>query len=203
MLIAVTNRKLCREDFLRRIEKIAQGRPDAVILREKDLSLPEYLELFQKCENICRAYNVPVVANLYIEATEISFNRCIQLSFSQFIELQDTLTNMKEIGVSIHHVKEAVKLKGSRAARLIAGHIFSTECKKGIPPRGLDFLQEVCKATDLPVYAIGGINYTRAQQVMECGCSGFCVMSELMTCTDPMKTVQAYQALPQYLSNNS
>ncbi len=197
MLIAVTNRKLCRENFLKRVEKIAQGRPDAVILREKDLTLTEYLELFQKCEEICGAYDVPVAANLYIEAAEISPNRCVQLSFSKFIELQDSLTDMKEIGVSIHHVQEAAKLKGSRAARLIAGHIFPTECKKGIPPRGLDFLREVCKVTDLPVYAIGGINYERAQQVMECGCSGFCVMSELMTCTNPTQTVQAYQTLLQ------
>ena len=29
--------------------------------------------------------------------------------------------------------------------------------QKGLPPRGLDFLREVCRSVDIPVYAIGGI----------------------------------------------
>lgn len=41
MMICVTNRKLCRGDFLERIEQLAAGGADAILLREKDLSVPE------------------------------------------------------------------------------------------------------------------------------------------------------------------
>lgn len=43
------------------------------------------------------------------------------------------------------------------ATYLLAGHIFDTSCKPGLPGRGLDFLAQVCAAVPLPVYAIGGI----------------------------------------------
>lgn len=195
MLIVVTNRQLCREDFLKRLEKIAQGRPDTIILREKDLPVHEYLKLFRKCEEICTFYGVPIAANPYLEAAEVSRHRNIQLSYPRFIELQNALENVKEVGVSVHHVQEAAKLNGSCATRLIAGHIFLTVCKKGVPPRGLEFLREVCEVSELPVYAIGGINRERAREALDCGCKGVCVMSELMTCVNPAQKVREYQAL--------
>ena len=44
--ICVTNRTLCRDDFLTRIDHIAKkGVADAILLREKDLTEREYLEL--------------------------------------------------------------------------------------------------------------------------------------------------------------
>lgn len=86
---------------------------------------------------------------------------------------------------------------------MTAGHIFATDCKKGLPPRGLDFLKNVCDAVGIPVYAIGGINIAsnynstasdspstydavrdisvpRLAEVMECGAAGGCIMSGMM-----------------------
>ena len=44
-ILCVTNRALCAEDFLLRVEKIAAARPGGIILREKDLSEGEYKAL--------------------------------------------------------------------------------------------------------------------------------------------------------------
>ena len=35
------------------------------------------------------------------------------------------------------------------ATYVTAGHIFTTDCKKGLPPRGLDFLKNVCDAVTI------------------------------------------------------
>jgi thiamine-phosphate pyrophosphorylase len=37
-IVCITNRKLCKEEFLERIEEIAKAKPFGIILREKDLS---------------------------------------------------------------------------------------------------------------------------------------------------------------------
>ena len=87
---------------------------------------------------------------------------------------------------------------------MTAGHIFATDCKKGLPPRGLDFLKNVCDAVGIPVYAIGGINIASsgdstasdapstydavrdisvprlARSLIECGAAGGCIMSGMM-----------------------
>jgi len=54
--------------------------------------------------------------------------------------------------------------------------------KRGVPPRGLEFLKAVCENVNIPVYAIGGINIdgSRRQEVQECGAKGSCIMSGMM-----------------------
>ena len=47
-ILCVTNRKLCREEFFTRIEKIAVAKPAGIILREKDLGEKEYMQLATK-----------------------------------------------------------------------------------------------------------------------------------------------------------
>ena len=65
---------------------------------------------------------------------------------------------------------------------LIAGHIYATDCKKGLPPRGRDFLREICSNLSVPVYGIGGISLEEKQigEVLDCGAKGACVMSGAM-----------------------
>ena len=47
-VIAVTNRKLSQRPFLEQIKRVCQLRPEAIILREKDLSETEYAKLAEE-----------------------------------------------------------------------------------------------------------------------------------------------------------
>jgi thiamine-phosphate pyrophosphorylase len=57
-----------------------------------------------------------------------------------------------------------------------------TDCKKGLAPRGLKFLQTVCKSVSLSVYGIGGIKFDPAQwqELESAGAAGGCIMSGMM-----------------------
>ena len=84
------------------------------------------------------------------------------------------------MGTSIHsleEVKEAVRLG---ADYLFAGNIYETDCKKGLPGRGLDFLSQVCMESSVPVYAIGGVNEERLPEILSTGAAGGCMMSGFM-----------------------
>ena len=65
---------------------------------------------------------------------------------------------------------------------LTAGHIYVTDCKKGLAPRGLGFLKDVCSTVNVPVYAIGGIKFDEKQweELKQNGASGGCIMSGMM-----------------------
>jgi thiamine-phosphate pyrophosphorylase len=63
---------------------------------------------------------------------------------------------------------------------LIVGHIFETDCKKGLKPRGTDFLKEICDNVNLPVFAIGGINEHTIKHLQDINIEGVCLMSGLM-----------------------
>lgn len=88
----------------------------------------------------------------------------------------------RSIGASCHSVAEAQEAARLGCTYITAGHVFVTDCKKGLAPRGLAFLQEVVESVAIPVYAIGGIGSENAASVRKTGAAGICVMSGLMQC---------------------
>ena len=199
MLVCVTNRKLCQEPFLDRIEKLAKAGVDRFILREKDLSSEEYGKLAKKVNEICTFYGRRLTVhsrNAGVPAVQMSYSDFIAFcSGNQNIggeaEFKSDLSIRKIlIGVSVHSVQEAITAEKLGASYLVAGHIFTTDCKAGIPPRGTGFLSEVCVSVSVPVYAIGGMDrQAHVRQAMDCGAKGICVMSSLMQCSDVSQSV--------------
>ena len=77
------------------------------------------------------------------------------------------------LGASCHSVTDALLAERLGCTYITAGHIFATECKKGLPGRGVAFLEEVCKSVSIPVYALGGITPENKKEVMKPGLKGF------------------------------
>lgn len=187
-VIAVTNRKLSQRPFLEQIKRVCQLRPEAIILREKDLSETEYAKLAEEVYNITTSYDVRLIIHTYINvARELGINT-VHMSLhnmreyrKEFIDNVNKINNIKT-GCSIHSVEEAVEARNMGASYITAGHVYATDCKKGLAPRGLDFLKNVCDSIDIPVYAIGGINIDdgRRKEVKKYGAAGSCIMSGMM-----------------------
>lgn len=185
MLICVTNRTICQGDYLDRIKQLAQGKPYAIMLREKDLSLNDYEELAGKVKELCDLYSTPLIINQHITtAAKLKLTK-IHLSMSD-LRLYQRQAREFRFGASVHSVPEAKEAQGLGASYVIAGHIFSTDCKKGVPPKGLSFLKEVCASVTIPVFAIGGITKDNVKDITKTGAKGICVMSESMTCPNPV-----------------
>ena len=88
--------------------------------------------------------------------------------------------HIKRIGTSIHSVEDAVFAESHGADYITAGHIFTTDCKKGLPGRGVDWLKSICNAVSIPVYAIGGISDANVSMLSDCNIAGYCMMSASM-----------------------
>lgn len=88
--------------------------------------------------------------------------------------------HIKRIGTSIHSVEDAVFAESHGADYITAGHIFTTDCKKGLPGRGVDWLKSICNAVSIPVYAIGGISDANVSMLSNCNIAGYCMMSASM-----------------------
>ena len=87
------------------------------------------------------------------------------------------------LGTSCHSLADIREAAGLGCHYAVAGHIFATDCKRGLPGRGTDFLRAACQVTTLPVFAIGGITPDRLPVVLAAGASGACVMSGMMNGT--------------------
>ena len=192
-IICITARKLCGGDFIEQLEKIVKAAPKYIILREKDLDEAEYRALAQKAIEICSNSDTKLVLH-YFWKTAIELGAdSIHLPLHLLRELSaEEKSRFGLIGASCHSAEDAVEAEKLGATYITAGHVFATDCKKGLPPRGLDFLREVCQSVDIPVYAIGGITPENYPQVIETGASGACVMSGFMRCSEPKELMRKF-----------
>lgn len=193
-ILCVTNRGLCREEFLIRIRKIAEVSPAGIILREKDLTEEEYRELARATIQICNKYGTPCILHNFVNVAKELGVKAIHLPLPVLRTLsEEDREDFTTIGASCHSVEDAIESERLGCTYIIAGHVFDTDCKKDLPGRGLDFLQKVCESVAIPVYAIGGISEENFAEVIKVGASGACVMSKAMTCEEPKKYFEAFK----------
>lgn len=186
-LICITNRKLCSNNFSDQIEMIASAHPKAIVLREKDLSEKEYEQLARQVMQICQKHGTQCIlhsfSNVAIALGAVAVH--MPLPLLQKMTPQEK-SHFQIMGASCHSLEEAKEAQDLGCTYITAGHIFLTDCKKGLPGRGLPFLEEICKTVRIPVYAIGGISSQNIESVRKTGAAGACIMSGFMRC----KTVE-------------
>ena len=194
----ISNRKLCENENLeKQIKKIFSAYEKKIILkkfdivaltlREKDLDKNEYLKLIEKIYPICQKYKINLILhqNYDLNLDDKYKIDGIHLSYNIFKSLNENIKaelikKYKRIGVSIHSLDEAKEVENLGASYVIAGHIFETDCKKGLKPRGLKFVEDLSSALTIPIFAIGGIDEKNSQSVINSGAFGLCIMSTLM-----------------------
>ena len=194
----ITNRKLCENENLeRQIEKIFLAYEKKIILknfeivlltlREKDLDKNEYLNLVEKIYPICKKYKINLILhqNYDLNLDEKYMIEGLHLSYEIFKSLnknirEGLIKKYKRIGVSIHSLDEAKEAESLGATYVVAGHIFETDCKKDLKPRGLKFVEDLSSTLTIPIFAIGGIDEKNSQSVIDSGAFGLCMMSSLM-----------------------
>ena len=194
----ISNRKLCKNENLeKQIEKIFSAYEKKIILknfdivaltlREKDLNKNEYLKLIEEIYPICQKYKINLILhqNYDLNLDEKYDIEGIHLSYSIFKSLNENIKaelikKYKRIGVSVHSLNEAKEVESLGASYVVAGHIFETDCKKGLEPRGLKFVEELSSILTIPIFAIGGIDEKNSQSVIDSGAFGLCMMLSLM-----------------------
>ena len=177
--VCVTNRHLTDRPLYEQIKVVfAISKPDIVILREKDLSEDEYRELAYKVKLLCDLYSVRLIVNKYYKIAR-ELGTTVQLPINDYESNVRSLNGLS-VWVSVHSLQEAIRAEESSANAIIAGHIYETDCKRGLPGRGIEFLTSIVEQVDVPVYAIGGIDEFNIEEVSSAGASGACQMSFYM-----------------------
>lgn len=175
-IIAITNRFLC-DDFEKRLKELADNNI-TFILREKDLSEEQYTALAKRVLEFTDNF----IMHTFIDVARKLGHKKIHLTMNDF--LNNDVSEFNTVGVSTHSIEEAIKAQENGASYITTSHIFATDCKKGIEPKGISFLENVCNSVKIPVYALGGINGENIELIKRSGADGACIMSHFMKCTD-------------------
>ena len=200
IIACITNRHLVEGDFLAQIERVAAMElVDWIIVREKDLRVEEYRMLFAKVARIahkggkkCLAHGriaLGMMSELGADGIHLPLDVLREWRAASGRRSAPQAGAVQLVGASAHSAAEIAEAAALGADYATLSPIFATACKPGVAPLGTAALAAVCKASPLPVFALGGIGMDKLDTCIEAGAAGCCMMSELMRCICSIRAV--------------
>ncbi len=195
-LLLVTDRRQARWPLVEIVARAITVGCRWVSVREKDLSDGEQITLVRTLLPIASRHGARVSLHGEAALAKLANADGLHLSArSNPLVARELLGADKLIGVSIHTVTEAEAIDPGVVDYAIAGPAFETVSKPGYGPEiGHKGLVEIATAARVPILAIGGINVTRAAEVLALGAAGIAVMGGVMRAADPQQEMKALLA---------
>lgn len=187
----ITDRKIV-SDLYGTVEKALRGGIKAIQLREKDLSGKELTELAEVMLRLTRNYNADLFINDRVDIAMATGAKGVHLGVNSVpVRVVRKIAPQLMIGVSTHSLDEALRAEEDGADFITFGPVFETPSK--LPygmPKGTSALEEVTSRLRIPVFAIGGIDIDRIDEVFDAGAYGIALIRAVMLSDDPQKYVE-------------
>ena len=182
LLYAVTDRSWLGEKTLyQQVEEALKGGASFVQLREKNLDEADFLQEAVSLKALCHRYGVPFVVddNVKIACQADADGVHVGQEDMDAAEVRRRIGKDKILGVSAQTVRQAVEAQKKGADYLGVGAVFPTGSKADAVEVSRDTLEAICRAVDIPVVAIGGINKDNVSQLKGSGICGVAVISAI------------------------
>jgi len=170
-----------------------EGGVDWVQVRDKGAAADELLRTVQAVQAVAEPLGKGVIVNDRLDVALAAGAHGVHLArkslpphLARRVAGDDLL-----VGASVHSVEQAIAAAEAGVDYVTFGHVFPTQSKPGLPPRGPEALREVVEAVDIPVLAIGGITAERVPMVLATGCAGIAVIGAVLSEADPRRAARA------------
>ena len=114
-------------------------------------------------------------------------------SFSAAHGAEFLRANFKKLVASCHSEAEAREALELGAGAICLSHIFATDCKAGLAPKGLNLIRAVREFFAGEIYALGGITSRNFASVLRAGADRIAVMSSAMAVRDASDFIRKFK----------
>lgn len=156
-------------------------------LREKYLSPREFYEDAQKSIQVARSSKVKIIINDRVDIALALNSDGVHLGQDDICpkDARKMLGEKAIIGYSTHSVEQAIAADVFPIDYIAIGPVFATSTKENSDPTvGLEGVRNVRQAIrGIPLVAIGGINISNFDEVLENGADSVALISELLSNT--------------------
>lgn len=178
------------------VQEALDGGATFVQLRDKDSSCAGHVLRARTLIPLCRAAGVPFVVNDDVEAARLSGADGVHVGQGDAAcaDARAALGPDAIVGVSASTVEEALAAQAAGADYLGVGAVFGTPTKADAAVTGTGGLAAICKAVDIPVVAIGGLNLQTVGALAGTGADGAAVVSAIFAADDIEGAARALRA---------
>ncbi len=187
-LYVLTDRLLSRgRSHAEVIGKAIDGGATCIQLREKDASAGELYLLAGELRTVTREKGAALIINDRLDIALAVGADGVHLGQDDLPvdAARRIMPPGMILGVSVDNPRQAREAQAGGASYLGAGAVFATATKADAgEPVGLQVIAEICRAVDIPVVGIGGINLQNAGRVIRAGAAGIAVISAVVAADD-------------------
>jgi thiamine-phosphate pyrophosphorylase len=190
----ITDRRVSVIGLVDAIGRALDGGVTAVQIREKDLTDDGFLALALPLAARVRDFGKAVIVNGRARLLDRLGADAIHLPSDSppIPSVRSSLRSDISIGVSVHSVEEGVRRAEEGADYLLLAPIYAPFSKKpGTPPLGPEAIVALRERTPAPIIALGGIDASRAKEVVLAGASGVAVVGSILMAEEPMSAAAA------------
>lgn len=197
-LYAVTDRTWAVDkSLLWQVEEALKGGVTCVQIREKNLDAASFEKEAAEMKKLCDRYGVPLIINDNVEiAVKIGASGVhVGQGDMKVEEVRRIAGESMIIGVSARTVEQALEAQRGGANYLGVGAVFGTTTKLDARPIQRETLEDICKAVDIPIVAIGGITKENLPLLKGSGVDGVALVSAIFAAEDIEKQCRELRAL--------
>lgn len=190
-LVVITDLKLCEDNIYKRVFKFLNCGAN-VVLRAKELSESEYFKFANEVFKTCASFKEQIFIHKFVNVALYLECKNIWLPLKELEIYKDDLAKFDKIVASTHSVDEAKSALNLGAKSLSLSHIYKTDCKFNLTPKGLNLISEVREFFSGEIYALGGINSLNFKECLNAGASKICTMSAAMKCKNETEFIKSF-----------
>ncbi|MFN8009191.1 MAG: thiamine phosphate synthase [Terriglobia bacterium] len=177
----ITDRRNSRKPVLEQILIAIKAGVDLIQLREKDLATRDLFELAVAARALAAAHDCKIIINDRMDIAQAAGLHGIHLG-QQSIPPEIIRTGLPDkdflVAVSTHTLDEIEKVHEKGVSFITFGPVYFTPSKARFgPPVGIQKLEEACRISRIPVFALGGVNEQNVSECLQAGASGIAGIS--------------------------
>lgn len=163
-----------------------RGGTKVIQLRDKQHSKTELLDTARRLRKVCVQKEVLFIINDYLDVALACEADGIHLGQKDLpiSEARRLLSIDKLVGCSTTTLLEAVRAQSAGADYIAVGSIYPTLSKEEFKLVGLKTLRQIREKIALPLIAIGGIDESNVEEVIEAGADGIAVINAVLGAED-------------------
>ncbi|WP_291423129.1 thiamine phosphate synthase [Deinococcus sp.] len=190
-LVATPRLRQTETEFLLRVQDALDGGVDTLQLRCKGDAGPygearPYIALAERVRDLAHARNVPFFVNDRVDVALAAGADGVHLGQNDLpVGWARQIAPGLRLGRSTHRPEDAERALAEAPAYFATGPVYATPTKPGRAPAGLDYVRFVAALRPaLPWYAIGGIDLTNVQEVLDAGAERVAVVRAVLDAPD-------------------
>lgn len=175
-------------DLLAAVGQALAGGVRAVQLREKDLPGGQLYGLALAMRELTARHGARLLINDRLDVALAAGADGVHLGVASIppAEARRLLGRGAMIGCSTHDLREVAEAAAGGADFVTFGPVYATPSKAAYgPPVGIEALRGACKASRIPVFALGGVGPAAVRELLAAGAWGVGAIGAILSAPDP------------------